>query len=82
MAADHDDELERLLKSEDAEYAKDVEIERILNCFTLDAYSVLDTQPGCTTQDIRNIYRRKSRLIHPDKTKNERAPGESLARQI
>ena len=68
-------DIESILKAENAEFIKDQEINRILMAFKLDAYSVLDILPGCTTKDIRNIFRKKSLLIHPDKTTNERAPG-------
>uniref|UniRef100_A0A060T9C7 ARAD1C43406p n=1 Tax=Blastobotrys adeninivorans TaxID=409370 RepID=A0A060T9C7_BLAAD len=69
-----DDSVETLLASEASEFTKDKEIDRILNAFPLDAYSVLDLQPGCTLDDIKKQYRKKSLLIHPDKTKNPQAP--------
>lgn len=75
MATATEDDIEKLLKREDVEFVKDQEIERILRAFKLDAYAVLDILPGCTTKDIRNTYRKKSLLIHPDKTRNEKAPG-------
>ena len=37
-------------------------------------YAVLDLQPGVPDSDIKIIYRKKSLMIHPDKTKNEQAP--------
>jgi DnaJ family protein C protein 8 len=37
-------------------------------------YAVLDLQPGVTEKDIKVQYRKKSLLIHPDKTKNPAAP--------
>jgi DnaJ family protein C protein 8 len=40
----------------------------------LDSYAVLDLQPGVTEKDIKVQYRKKSLLIHPDKTKNPAAP--------
>ena len=46
----------------------------ILNSFKLDAYAVLDLQPGVPESDIKITYRKKSLLIHPDKTSNPRAP--------
>ncbi|KHN94192.1 Heat shock protein DnaJ [Metarhizium album ARSEF 1941] len=52
----------------------DAEIDRILRAFRLDAYAVMDLQPGVAESDIRITYRKKSMLIHPDKTKNPRAP--------
>ncbi|ROW09587.1 hypothetical protein VMCG_02530 [Cytospora schulzeri] len=54
--------------------AHDAEIDRILKAFRLDAYAVLGLKPGVPDIDIKNIYRKKSLLIHPDKTKNPRAP--------
>lgn len=62
------------LESEAKEWEKDAEIERILNAFRLDAYAVLDLNPGVPESDIKVCYRKKSLLIHPDKTKNPRAP--------
>ena len=38
------------------------------------SYAVLGLQPGVTESDIKNIYRKKSLLIHPDKTRNPQAP--------
>ncbi|KAL7627481.1 DnaJ subfamily C member 8 [Parahypoxylon ruwenzoriense] len=52
----------------------DAEIDRILKAFRLDAYAVLDLQPGVPESDIKLTYRKKSLLIHPDKTKNPQAP--------
>ncbi|KAI1826513.1 DnaJ domain-containing protein [Xylaria intraflava] len=55
-------------------YCFDAEIDRILKAFRLDAYAVLDLQPGVPESDIKLTYRKKSLLIHPDKTKNPQAP--------
>lgn len=55
-------------------YPQDAEIDRILKAFRLDAYAVLGLKPGVPESDIKNYYRKKSLLIHPDKTKNPRAP--------
>lgn len=38
------------------------------------SYAVLDLQPGVPESDIKIVYRKKSLLIHPDKTKNPQAP--------
>lgn len=78
MNKDESDEYDKLLKRQDLEFVKDREIDRIMKAFTLDAYAVLDIVPGCTTKDIRNTFRKKSLLIHPDKTSNAKAPGEDL----
>ena len=53
---------------------QDSEIERILGAFRANAYDVLDLQPGVPDEDIKRAYRKKSLLIHPDKTPNPRAP--------
>ncbi|KAF4592471.1 DnaJ domain-containing protein [Ophiocordyceps camponoti-floridani] len=63
-----------VLELEAKEFDKDAEIERILKAFRLDSYAVLDLQPGVAESDIKNTYRKKSLLIHPDKTKNPQAP--------
>ena len=70
------DELEALdaLEKEASEFNKDAEIDRILKAFRLDAYAVLDLQPGVPESDIKVCYRKKSLLIHPDKTSNPAAP--------
>ncbi|KFA71518.1 hypothetical protein S40288_08633 [Stachybotrys chartarum IBT 40288] len=69
-----DQEALDALELEQKEFNKDAEIDRILNAFRLDAYAVLDLQPGVPDSDIKITYRKKSLLIHPDKTKNPRAP--------
>lgn len=38
------------------------------------SYAVLDLQPGVPDTDIKICYRKKSLLIHPDKTSNPLAP--------
>ncbi|MDI1486521.1 MAG: DnaJ sub C member 8 [Ramalina farinacea] len=70
------DELAALdaLEKEASEFNKDTEIDRILKAFRLDAYAVLDLQPGVADSDIKICYRKKSLLIHPDKTSNPSAP--------
>ena len=70
------DELAALdaLEKEASEFNKDTEIDRILKAFRLDAYAVLDLQPGVPDSDIKICYRKKSLLIHPDKTSNPQAP--------
>ncbi|KAG9651845.1 hypothetical protein KCU64_g8566, partial [Aureobasidium melanogenum] len=58
------------IAKESKEFDKDAEIDRILKAFRLDAYAVLDLQPGVPDNDIKKCYRMKSLLIHPDKTTN------------
>ncbi|KAF8537360.1 hypothetical protein BDD12DRAFT_887839 [Trichophaea hybrida] len=75
MTADRDDkDILADLDREASEYIKDAEIQRILNAFKLDAYAILDLQPGVPESDIKMQFRKKSLLIHPDKTKNPQAP--------
>ncbi|KAI9832195.1 MAG: hypothetical protein M1826_002199 [Phylliscum demangeonii] len=71
-----DDESAALdaLEREASEFNKDAEIDRILKAFRLDPYAVLDLQPGVPASDIKLQYRKKSLLIHPDKTSNPAAP--------
>lgn len=68
------DNIEAELKAAGKELDKDEEIERIRNVFSLNAYAVLDLQPGVPDSDIKKVYRTKSLLIHPDKTTNPNAP--------
>ncbi|KAF3033942.1 hypothetical protein E8E11_004168 [Didymella keratinophila] len=68
------DDIEAELKAAGKELDKDEEIERIRNVFSLNAYAVLDLQPGVPETDIKKVYRTKSLLIHPDKTSNPNAP--------
>lgn len=67
------DALDSLERSAN-EFDKDAEIDRIIKAFKLDAYAVLDLQPGVADSDIKMCYRKKSLLIHPDKTSNPSAP--------
>ncbi|KAF2631952.1 DnaJ-domain-containing protein [Macroventuria anomochaeta] len=68
------DDIEAELNAAGKELDKDAEIERIRNIFSLNAYAVLDLQPGVPESDIKKVYRTKSLLIHPDKTSNPNAP--------
>ena len=74
--AESKDELEALdaLAKEEKEFNKDAEIDRILKAFKLDAYAVLNLQPGISESQIKVQYRTLSLLIHPDKTPNPAAP--------
>ncbi|KAK3944913.1 DnaJ-like protein subfamily C member 8 [Diplogelasinospora grovesii] len=73
VEVDNRDALE-VLEAEAKEWDKDAEIDRILKAFRLDAYAVLGLKPGVPESDIKVAYRKKSLLIHPDKTKNALAP--------
>ncbi|CAI7634366.1 hypothetical protein N7533_006314 [Penicillium manginii] len=74
MAEDDDQDIFDSLEREASEFTKDAEIDRIRKAFSLDSYAVLDLQPGVPDKDIKVQYRKKSLLIHPDKTKNPAAP--------
>lgn len=67
------DSLDAELRKEEQKLLSDLEIQRILASFQLDYYSVMGIQPGMTKQDISKLYRKKSLLIHPDKSENKRA---------
>ncbi|ORY13502.1 DNAJ domain-containing protein [Clohesyomyces aquaticus] len=71
--AEEEDVLSEL-EAAGREFDKDAEIARILGVFKLDAYGILDLQPGVPESDIKKVYRNKSLLIHPDKTPNPLAP--------
>ncbi|KAI6848208.1 hypothetical protein KC332_g2716 [Hortaea werneckii] len=62
------------LEKESKEFDKDSEIDRIMKAFRANAYDVLDLQPGVPDEDIKKTYRKKSLLIHPDKSSNHYAP--------
>lgn len=51
-------------------FLQDSEIDRIMKAFRANAYDVLDLQPGVPDDDIKKTYRKKSLLIHPDKSTN------------
>lgn len=67
------DDIEKTLAREESELVKDSEIQRILSCFKLDSYTILELYPGSTAEAVKKQYRKKSLLIHPDKTSNPRA---------
>ncbi|KAF2164761.1 hypothetical protein M409DRAFT_24666 [Zasmidium cellare ATCC 36951] len=58
------------LEKESKEFDKDSEIDRIMKAFRANSYDVLDLQPGVPDDDIKKTYRKKSLLIHPDKSTN------------
>ena len=52
---------------------QDAEIDRIMKAFRANAYDVLGLVPGVAPDAIKKTYRRKSLLIHPDKSTNPNA---------
>lgn len=69
-ADDGDADFTAFLAAEEKEANKDDEIDRIRKAFRKNAYDVLDLQPGVPDEDIRKVYRKKSILVHPDKSSN------------
>ncbi|CAK9436336.1 uncharacterized protein LODBEIA_P08940 [Lodderomyces beijingensis] len=73
------DELDRILSIEESALSRNAEIERILECPEGDYFSTMEINPmTCPSEDlisiVRKIYRKKSLLIHPDKSDHARAP--------
>ncbi|CAG8436028.1 744_t:CDS:2 [Ambispora gerdemannii] len=67
-------DIEKYLATEATQLQKDQEVERILSAFKLNPFDVLEIEPeNCSEKEIKNTYRKKSLLIHPDKTKHPRA---------
>lgn len=65
-----DRDLERYFSQSE----KQLEIERVLQCFKLDPFAILElpyTKPEA--KQLKMQYRKKSLMIHPDKVKHERA---------
>lgn len=71
-------EIEHFLSREDQEVRKGQEIERILNCYPYDYLSILEINPFVNPEKIadsvKKAYRKKTLLVHPDKTYHEDAP--------
>lgn len=55
-----DVDIDRLLEVEASAIQKDAEVERILACFKLDPYDILELDVGCVEKDIKMAYRKKS----------------------
>ncbi|GAA5985143.1 hypothetical protein JCM10908_002540 [Rhodotorula pacifica] len=71
-----DAELDRIFNQEASLVSREAEVMRVLACFKLNPYEILDLNwmpgAGVTDQDIQRAYRKKSLLIHPDKLKHPR----------
>ncbi|KAF9579346.1 hypothetical protein BGW38_004436 [Lunasporangiospora selenospora] len=67
------DDIDRILEVEASAVQKDAEVERIIVCFRLDPYDILELEMGCTEKDIKAAYRKKSLMIHPDKINHPKA---------
>ncbi|KAI0264469.1 DnaJ-domain-containing protein [Gloeopeniophorella convolvens] len=69
-----DADLDRLLNREASAIQRELEVDRILAAFKLNAYDILDLGPSATADDIKRKYRQLSLFIHPDKCPHPRAP--------
>ncbi|ABN68534.2 predicted protein [Scheffersomyces stipitis CBS 6054] len=72
-------DIDRLLSVEESSLVKDQEIERVLSCSEWDYFAILDVDPSKHEPEaipnvVKKIYRKKSLLIHPDRTNNSKAP--------
>lgn len=71
-------DLDSALKNLESDIVRDNEIKRVLESLPKDYFAILQINPlesrEGLPQQLRQIYRRKSLLIHPDKTKNPNAP--------
>ncbi|KAG5421074.1 spf31 [Candida metapsilosis] len=72
------DDLDRILSIEESALNRNNEIDRILRCNESDFFAITEINPLVTSLDsipslITKIYRKKSLLIHPDKTDHPRA---------
>lgn len=67
-------DLENVLRLQEADVARDQEIDRILASHARDYFSILQINPLFDFEGlIKRLYRKKSLLIHPDKVKHPQA---------
>lgn len=71
--------IEAVLQAQEQDVARDTEVQRILACHAGDYYAILEINPLQADPEqlpsvLRKAYRKKSLLIHPDKTRNVQAP--------
>ncbi|KIM39946.1 hypothetical protein M413DRAFT_188134 [Hebeloma cylindrosporum] len=67
-------DIEKILNREASAFQREVEVERILKAFKLNAYDILDIDENASAEDIKKKYRQISLFIHPDKCSHARAP--------
>lgn len=65
--------VDELLRVQELELSRDAEVNRILDCHPRDPFAILQLHPD-NVEKLRATYRKKSLLIHPDKTRHPRAP--------
>ncbi|KAJ2740147.1 DnaJ domain-containing protein, partial [Coemansia sp. BCRC 34301] len=73
MSQNTGDDVDRILQVEATQLLRQREVDRVLSHSVLDPFSILQVPHTSTTHDIKQAYRTKSRLIHPDKTAHVRA---------
>ncbi|PVZ97122.1 hypothetical protein BB558_006928 [Smittium angustum] len=66
-------ELDLYFKQQITQVSRSEEVERILNLSKLDPFTILNVSNNCTANEVKNAYRKKSILIHPDKTSHPQA---------
>ncbi|RLV91874.1 J domain-containing protein spf31 [Spathaspora sp. JA1] len=74
----NNEDLERILSLEESALNRTTEIERVLKCNQFDYFDILQLNPlnhddANFASIIKRVYRKKSLLIHPDKTDHPRA---------
>jgi len=67
-------DIEKILNREASAFQREVEVERILKAFKLNAYEILDIDENASAEEIKKKYRQISLFIHPDKCSHARAP--------
>ena len=70
------DEVSRYLSLESTQFERDQEVDRILRCFPMDPYAILQLPYNAEEPliaDIKANFRKKSLLVHPDKCRHPRA---------
>ncbi|KAI5950954.1 spf31 [Candida jiufengensis] len=72
------DDLTRILSIEESQLNRNIEIDRVLECSDYDFFAIMEINPLFTTYEdipnlIKKIYRKKSLLIHPDKSDHPEA---------
>ncbi|RKP23489.1 hypothetical protein SYNPS1DRAFT_10173, partial [Syncephalis pseudoplumigaleata] len=73
MTSKEEQQLEAYLQNEATQFQREQEVDRVLACFKLDPFAILQLSYTFSEKDVKMAYRRKSLLIHPDKTKHPRA---------
>ncbi|GAA5838972.1 hypothetical protein JCM3766R1_004545 [Sporobolomyces carnicolor] len=71
-----DPEFDKILNAEASLLDREAEVMRVIGCFKLNPYEILDLNwmpdSGITDKDIQRSYRSRSLKIHPDKLKHPR----------